>query len=301
MKQLSPLRKSALDRNMGLGPAMTAAICFVGLVGCESFDEPAPQLQARSSEVQRPKIARPAKIENLDLLEADEGRGLEVPDAPVSPDRAFTQGDQQISTNGYLSVAEAEIYVGERDDLPTYQGETQSVLNAPAPQSSGLRQGSTNRPVTPQSTAYDAPATTPRVTSQGTVYTNDTYQGDRYVRTGKYTTADGTPYPGQSQEQHLSSSSVISDTTSATPGDYAVHLASYRSVDAAQTGWDVLNREVGSYIAGRSPMMAEVNIPGKGYFVRLMAGPYSSYNAAKEACAQIDAAGTYCGVLPVGG
>jgi hypothetical protein len=71
----------------------------------------------------------------------------------------------------------------------------------------------------------------------------------------------------------------------------AVHLASFRSQERAMVGWREL---VGRYpvLAGLSPQVTRVTLPGKGVFYRLHAAPLGSLDQARALCR--DLAGQYC-------
>ena len=208
----------------------------------------------------------------------------------------------------YLSTAEADIYVGERSDLPSYQGETRSVMNAPNPAqraSMTSQAPSLAAPIAPQAATFEpptAPPTAAPMTSSGAVYTNDTYQGERYIRTGEYTTEDGSPYPGAATGGGGQSAYAPVDPSSSDglPSGYAVHLASYRVTAGAQRGWEIISNDLSDILGAAQPITKGVEIPGKGYFVRLMAGPYDNHGAASATCAQIKNRGEYCVVMRVG-
>ena len=208
----------------------------------------------------------------------------------------------------YLSTAEADIYVGERGDLPSYQGQTRSVMNAPAPTqraSMASQAPSLAAPIAPQAATFEpptAPSTAQSMTSSGEIYTNDTYQGERYIRTGEYTTEDGSPYPGAATGGGGQSAYAVADPSSdeGLPSGYAVHLASYRATAGAQRGWEILSNDLSDILGSAQPITKGVDIPGKGYFVRLLAGPYDSHGAASATCAEIKNRGEYCVVMRVG-
>ncbi len=82
---------------------------------------------------------------------------------------------------------------------------------------------------------------------------------------------------------------------------YGLHLASYRLESNATKGWSLLETQYATVLAGLEPRLRMIDIPGKGAFYRLVAGPYSSRNAALEACKMIKMTGDYCIVTEFGG
>ena len=84
-------------------------------------------------------------------------------------------------------------------------------------------------------------------------------------------------------------------------GPVMVHLASYRYVENAETGWTELLGKHGDLLGGLGPMINRVEIPGKGTFYRLKAGPVDSLDAAKRLCAGLKARDTYCDAKPTKG
>lgn len=79
-------------------------------------------------------------------------------------------------------------------------------------------------------------------------------------------------------------------------GGFAIHLASYRETGAARKGWDVYTSRYGDLLAQLNPVGANVSIPNKGNFVRLLAGPFPNQQAAQSVCAALSARQEYCRV-----
>lgn len=73
-----------------------------------------------------------------------------------------------------------------------------------------------------------------------------------------------------------------------------VHLASYRSENAAKRGWTQLKRAHKALLGGLSAGISKVVLKGKGTFWRLQAGPVASTQAAKALCAKLKARRQYC-------
>lgn len=77
----------------------------------------------------------------------------------------------------------------------------------------------------------------------------------------------------------------------------AVHLASFRSQAQAEEGWRVLAAKY-PVLAGLSPRIVRVDLPGKGIFYRVHAAPLDDAAAAKRLCGQLS--GQYCDPVVLG-
>ena len=84
---------------------------------------------------------------------------------------------------------------------------------------------------------------------------------------------------------------------SLTGGEIMVHLASYRRYANAERGWSRLNQLYSDILSGMSPVIREVNLPEKGVFQRLFAGPVASDTQARDLCSRLQARGAYCAVM----
>jgi len=75
----------------------------------------------------------------------------------------------------------------------------------------------------------------------------------------------------------------------------AVHIASYRSEEAARNGWTQLRRAHQQLLGTLQPDVARVNLgAGKGVFFRLMAGPLPSQAEADRICRELKARRQFC-------
>jgi hypothetical protein len=75
----------------------------------------------------------------------------------------------------------------------------------------------------------------------------------------------------------------------------AVHIASYRSEEAARNGWTQLRRAHPQLLGNLQPDVARVNLgAGKGVFFRLMAGPLPSQAEADRICRELKARRQFC-------
>ncbi|WP_420402554.1 hypothetical protein [Nisaea sp.] len=83
-------------------------------------------------------------------------------------------------------------------------------------------------------------------------------------------------------------------------GARGLHLASYRSHDAALAGWEVMRTQYPDLLAGQEPLMVEVETVA-GLFVRLMVGVGESKAWLTGARNHIREQGDYSMIMPVPG
>lgn len=106
--------------------------------------------------------------------------------------------------------------------------------------------------------------------------------------------------PGVAPESELATGATTvrgEPSTPPTAGDIAVHLASYKDPANAEAGWKQLmaaNRDV---LDGTRPVVRQVDIPGKGTFYRLHAGPVAGKAAGDAMCQTLSRRGVYCKVM----
>ncbi len=74
----------------------------------------------------------------------------------------------------------------------------------------------------------------------------------------------------------------------------AVHLASYRSMKQAQSGWLQIKRAHKSILGNLKPEVSKVNLGKKGTYYRLKAGPFKSASSAKSACGKLKRRRQFC-------
>ena len=77
---------------------------------------------------------------------------------------------------------------------------------------------------------------------------------------------------------------------------FGVHLASYRRAADARTGWAKLQRDYPDELGLLEPRIRAISIPGKGDFLRLIGGGFSSREKAAALCASLKDKGFYCAV-----
>jgi cell division septation protein DedD len=83
----------------------------------------------------------------------------------------------------------------------------------------------------------------------------------------------------------------------ATEGDYAVHLASYKSVERARAGWTTLQRDFPALLSDKTLAMQRVELGDRGIYHRLLAAHFNSRAQAQTFCAELKAKMQYCRVM----
>ncbi len=82
---------------------------------------------------------------------------------------------------------------------------------------------------------------------------------------------------------------------------WGVHLASYRRVEEASAGWAKLQRDNPDELGLLEPRIERVSIDGKGAYLRLVGGGFSSREKATALCETLAAKGVFCRVANFGG
>lgn len=82
---------------------------------------------------------------------------------------------------------------------------------------------------------------------------------------------------------------------------WGVHLASYRKMEEASAGWARLQRDHPDELGLLEPRIERVAIDGKGAYLRLVGGGFSSREKAKALCDELAVKGVFCRVANFGG
>ncbi len=77
---------------------------------------------------------------------------------------------------------------------------------------------------------------------------------------------------------------------------FGVHLASYRHMEEARSGWRQLQRENPDELGLLEPRVEAVTIDGKGKFLRLIGGGFAARDKAEALCGQLKNSGLFCSV-----
>lgn len=82
---------------------------------------------------------------------------------------------------------------------------------------------------------------------------------------------------------------------------WGVHLASYRRMEEASAGWQKLQRDNPDELGLLEPRIERVSIEGKGAYLRLVGGGFSSREKATALCDELAMKGVFCRVSNFGG
>ena len=109
------------------------------------------------------------------------------------------------------------------------------------------------------------------------------------------TSADG-PALAASKNGDPPASSTKPEILAAEGGAH-VHLASYRSQEAAQRGWETLKQRHSDLLGELSRRVNEVDLgPGKGVYFRIEAGPFNDQKSAVALCEKFKTRNVFCTV-----
>jgi len=75
---------------------------------------------------------------------------------------------------------------------------------------------------------------------------------------------------------------------------HGIHLASYRLMENAESGWWELRARFPSVLDDLEPRLEIAQISNRGEFLRLKAGPYDNFDEAASACAVLESVRVYC-------
>ncbi len=75
---------------------------------------------------------------------------------------------------------------------------------------------------------------------------------------------------------------------------FMAHLASYRQLEQATSGWDQLIVDHTAALHNLSKEVSRVTLPTKGTFYRIEVGPFADINKAKAFCSVLKARNAYC-------
>ncbi len=81
----------------------------------------------------------------------------------------------------------------------------------------------------------------------------------------------------------------------------ALHLASYQTLEQVREGWRLLRAAHEPVLGDLQARVARTNVPGRGDYYRLYAGPIADRMDASDTCERFQARGGYCRVVPFDG
>lgn len=83
-------------------------------------------------------------------------------------------------------------------------------------------------------------------------------------------------------------------------GKFGIHLASFRTVDAARRSWDTLTKRYPNELGKLSFATTEFDAgDGKGTFVRLVGAAFETRDAANRACSELKAKRQFCQAVQI--
>lgn len=105
------------------------------------------------------------------------------------------------------------------------------------------------------------------------------------------------PPPAAPQQQQAQPQTA--SAAPARPGEqFGLHLGSYRELPAAERGWGILKERYPSLLGSLRPFNSEFRTGDtRGAFVRLVAGPFLTREAAAKACGDLAARRQFCQVV----
>ena len=78
------------------------------------------------------------------------------------------------------------------------------------------------------------------------------------------------------------------------PGNYAVHLASYRGIETATAGWHNYVERYADQFSGLEGLLEQYESPNGQIFFRLKAASFSSESSAQQFCNDMESLNEYC-------
>jgi len=106
--------------------------------------------------------------------------------------------------------------------------------------------------------------------------------------------------PVQNAAAPATSSAQSAPERTPDPASYGIHLASFRSEEAARNGWNLLQVRHPDLLEGKSLALRSVELDDRGTYYRLIAVPYPDSAAARSVCRDLQARSQYCAVMRPG-
>ncbi len=107
-----------------------------------------------------------------------------------------------------------------------------------------------------------------------------------------------TPAPEASTETLAAATPAeVSAAPQPSEARYVTHLASFRSDEAAETGWRMLQERHPEQLGHRKLITREITLSDKGTFVRVLTGPFESRAPAEALCKSLSGGEQYCAVM----
>jgi hypothetical protein len=117
---------------------------------------------------------------------------------------------------------------------------------------------------------------------------------DQYLRTGSFAVASAPESSHPKPAAKAAPAEPPAEEGTAITGP-VLHLASFRSEEAAKQGWQEAVGKAGKLLSNVHPIIRKVDLGAeKGIFYRLLAGPYTSMAEAETACMHLKAVNQFC-------
>lgn len=175
--------------------------------------------------------------------------------------------DGVMEKNGVKVIAENKVNPGSAETLPV---DTAPVTAAVAPSATDL--------LPADGAAADAPVLTP---PGDTLPTPDETPDTATDTASDSVMAEPSPVVETPSEE-------VPTAPAAAAGDRFIQLASIKEESAAAGHWDKLKAQHGALISGMAYRVVKAEIPGKGTYFRIQAGPVAE-SKAKDVCATLNA------------
>ena len=95
---------------------------------------------------------------------------------------------------------------------------------------------------------------------------------------------------------------AVKQSTTATTGNYGVHLASYKALENVEKGWVALKKNHGALLTNLEPYVRNFDNSSKGgAYKRLIAGPIASNAQADRLCKKLKQSGVWCQAVSLDG
>ncbi len=286
----------ALRRNKGR-PTLVLMLMFgaLAVAGCESIGSGRlPEAPDRLSPAEAwPSVPAQSQVRPVEATPQPAARKPR-PNRPAPREAEFyvTDGSSAIpeappkSTGSFNSDYDSVWQSSQGEYVPDPEP-TPSAASASLPVADDYTR-STSRT---GASSYDAPTPSDRSQAPEQIPAAPAYIQPRTAQVPAQPASRPAPQPVPTRQRQTSQSVQA----------FALHLASYRTEQNASSGWRELSGKYDMYLSSLEPRLRIVDIPAKGTFFRLLAGPYRSRAEASAACNDLKSLGAYCAVMPFTG
>lgn len=104
--------------------------------------------------------------------------------------------------------------------------------------------------------------------------------------------------PVQTAAKMTKAQTAKAETKSETAGRFVLHLASFKTTEAAKQAWSRLQSNYAELLGDLALTLQAADLGDQGIFQRILAGPVKQKTAARDLCKQLKGKGQYCAVVP---